>query len=133
MTIRKTACPVIGSPCQQLPTFAKEQKLAFCGLCQKNVHNFSALSRREQREVLRADTACIRYARIVPAVALAMSLSHGALAQDADDQTQMEEVEVIGGGFARAPQEVVFVASELDDEAWLEGEDTGESSKEDQP
>jgi len=76
-----TECPRVSSPCPQLPTFARGQKSVFCDLCQKRVHNLSAMSARE-RESLLADSGplCVRYAYLLPAAALLLA-SQSALAQ----------------------------------------------------
>lgn len=109
----QATCPVIDSPCATLPSFAPGQKVAFCSLCQKNVHNFSALAEPERRSLLRSSRElCVRYALILPALVLGATTL--AMAQDsADDEQQLDSVTVIGGRVA--PTETVFRDSEIDE------------------
>ena len=116
-----TECPRVSSPCPQLPTFARGQKSVFCDLCQKRVHNLSAMTTRE-RESLLADSGplCVRYAYLLPAAALLLA-SQSALAQDSegDDIAQLERVEVTGGGRGGV-NDLVFLESEEGDDAWMD-------------
>ena len=109
-------CPVIHSPCQSLPAFAHGQKLAFCDLCQKNVHNFSALHEPERRSLLKSGKEiCVRYALVIPTIALLSG--NPALAQDSDsDVVEMEPIQVVGGGLRFEQLEPMFLASELDEQ-----------------
>ena len=75
MAIIHTQCPRIESPCAQLPAFAPGQKSAFCDLCQKRVHNLSAMSARERAALLAGGgPLCVRYARLIPAAALLLAI-----------------------------------------------------------
>ena len=91
-----TQCPRIESPCAQLPAFAPGQKSAFCDLCQKRVHNLSAMTSREGAALLAGgESLCVRYARLIPAAALLLA-SHGLPAQDSEDEGELEVIQVTG-------------------------------------
>lgn len=122
MAIIHTRCPRIESPCAQLPAFAPGQKSAFCDLCQKRVHNLSAMSARERAALLAGGgPLCVRYARLIPAAALLLA-SQAGLAQDSEDEApQMDIIEVTGGGI-RVAMEPVFLESEVEDDAWMDPE-----------
>lgn len=94
-------CPRIESPCAQPPTFAPGQRAVFCTLCQKQVHNLSAMSASEQAALLaRESQPCVRYRVIVPLLAAAAMSSAPAVATESQDhQVQvMEHLELVGGG-----------------------------------
>lgn len=120
MPIIHTQCPRIESPCAQLPAFAPGQKSTFCDLCQKRVHNLSAMTTRERAALLAGGgPLCVRYARLIPAAALLLA-SHGAMAQDSEEEgSQMEVVEITGGGI-RTVTEPMFLQSETEDDAWMD-------------
>ena len=116
-----TECPRVSSPCPQLPSFARGQKSVFCDLCQKRVHNLSAMNPRERESLLAGGgPLCVRYAYLLPAAALLLA-SQSALAQDSeeDDVAQMERVEVTGGGIGGV-NDLVFLESEEGDDAWMD-------------
>ena len=116
-----TECPRVSSPCPQLPSFARGQKSVFCDLCQKRVHNLSAMTARERESLLAGGgPLCVRYAYLLPAAALLLA-SQSALAQDSedDDVAQMERVEVTGGGIGGV-NDLVFLESEEGDDAWMD-------------
>ena len=116
-----TQCPRVSSPCPQLPSFARGQKSVFCDLCQKRVHNLSAMTARERESLLAGGgPLCVRYAYLLPAAALLLA-SQSALAQDSedDDVAQMERVEVTGGGIGGV-NDLVFLESEEGDDAWMD-------------
>ena len=115
-----TECPRVSSPCPQLPSFARGQKSVFCDLCQKRVHNLSAMTARERESLLAGGgPLCVRYAYLLPAAALLLA-SQSALAQDSedDDVAQMDRVEVTGGGIGGV-NDLVFLESEEGDDAWM--------------
>ena len=118
-----TRCPRIASPCELLPAFERGQKLAFCGLCQKNVHNWNALSVGERARLL-ADqaTPCVRYAMWVP---LGAALLLGtAQAQDSDETAPNMDVVVIAAGriIRTEPEIEVFLESDAASDEWLDEE-----------
>lgn len=116
-----THCPRIASPCEQLPAFERGQKQAYCALCQKQVHNWNALSLGERARVLAAQVKpCVRYALWVP-VGAALMLGH-AEAQDSEEAAPaLETVEIIGGAvIVDEPAVTVFLESELPVDAWLD-------------
>lgn len=123
MSIERVQCPRITSPCTQKLEFARGQQTAFCGLCQKHVHNLSAMSAAERAQLwLREQSPCIRYVRLMPAAVLVLA-SAGASGNE-DDQSKlapkelpMETVSVVGG--IGAPVEDVFLMSEVE-EPWLD-------------
>ena len=116
-----TQCPRIELPCAQLPAFAPGQKSAFCDLCQKRVHNLSAMTSRERASLLAGgESLCVRYARLIPAAALLLA-SHGLSAQDSEDEGELEVIQVTGGGI-RVTMEPVFLESEVEDDAWMDPE-----------
>lgn len=116
-----TQCPRIELPCAQLPAFAPGQKSAFCDLCQKRVHNLSAMTSRERAALLAGgESLCVRYARLIPAAALLLA-SHGLSAQDSEDEGELEVIQVTGGGI-RVAMEPVFLESEVEDDAWMDPE-----------
>lgn len=120
MAIIHTQCPRIESPCAQLPAFAPGQKSTFCDLCQKRVHNLSAMSARERAALLGAGgPLCVRYVHLIPAAALLLA-SHGALAQDVEGDSEQMEVVMVGG--ASTVMEPVFLESEVEDDAWMDPE-----------
>ena len=108
-------CPVIDSPCQSLPAFTRGQKVAFCALCQKNVHNFSALADQEQRTLLQSGKEfCVRYALVIPA--LVIGTISPVLAQDGDVPDELEPIQIMGGRIRGAELEEVFLSSEIDEQ-----------------
>lgn len=120
MAIIHTQCPRIESPCAQLPAFAPGQKSTFCDLCQKRVHNLSAMTARERAALLGSGgPLCVRYARLIPAAALLLA-SQGALAQDVEGDSEQMEVVMVGG--ASTVMEPVFLESEVEDDAWMDPE-----------
>lgn len=120
MAIIHTQCPRIESPCAQLPAFAPGQKSTFCDLCQKRVHNLSAMTGRERAALLGSGgPLCVRYARLIPAAALLLA-SQGALAQDVEGDSEQMEVVMVGG--ASTVMEPVFLESEVEDDAWMDPE-----------
>lgn len=120
MAIIHTRCPRIESPCAQLPAFASGQKSTFCDLCQKRVHNLSAMSARERAALLGSgQPLCVRYVHLIPAAALLMA-SQGLQAQDVEGDTEQMEVVLVGG--ASTVMEPVFLESEVEDDAWMDPE-----------
>lgn len=114
-----TQCPRVISACPQVPAFARGEKSVFCDLCQKRVHNLSAMSATERDALMaRGGPLCVRYAYLVPAAALLFA-SHSALAQDNADVEEMLEVVVVGGGVAEV-RDMVFLESEETDDAWMD-------------
>ena len=116
-----TRCPRIASHCEQLPTFERGQKQAYCSLCQKHVHNWSALSLSERARVLAEQAKpCVRYALWVP-VGAALLLGH-AQAQDSEEAAPaLETVEITGGTVLRhEPVVELFMESELAADEWLD-------------
>lgn len=108
-------CPVIDSPCQSLPAFARGQKVAFCALCQKNVHNFSALDDQERSSLLQSGKEfCVRYALVIPA--LVIGTISPVLAQDGNVPDELEPIQVIGGGNRGGQMESVFLMSEIEEQ-----------------
>jgi len=78
-------CPVVGEPCKQGPQFIHGQKTGFCDLCQKNVHNLSALTPMQRGKLLGSgENICVRYVRMVPATVLLLAVA----AADAADATK---------------------------------------------
>lgn len=125
-----TQCPRIESPCPQTPAFARGAKVSFCDLCQKNVHNLSAMTAAERRRLMQTEAApCVRYVHWVPLAAVLLSAAGNAPAQDAqaeDDSAQMEQVVIVGGGIRDAAFETVFMETEVEtDESWLDDESAG--------
>lgn len=121
MSVERVLCPRITSPCTQKLEFARGQRTAFCGLCQKNVHNISAMSASERAQLwVREQVPCIRYVALVPVAALALAATAQA---DEIEVTSLEPVEVeatvIVGGIG-APAEEIFLVSEGVDEPWLD-------------
>jgi hypothetical protein len=109
----RTQVPQIQDPCPTLPHFELGQKLAHCELCNKSVHNLSAMTACERQAVLSQPKSCVRYAMALPA---ALMLSQAAIAQDVVLEEALETVLVTGGG--RGPQlESVFLQTENFDEA----------------
>ncbi len=111
-----TMCPRIEAPCQQLPKFAWGQKRAFCDLCGKSVHNLSAMTRAEQDQLFETQASpCIRYARLIPAAVMLLASANPIFAQETTEQDEeLSEVVVTGGG-GRGPRlEPMFLQSELD-------------------
>ena len=117
-----TQCPRVTSACPQVPAFARGEKSVFCDLCQKRVHNLSAMTARERESLLAGGgPLCVRYAYLLPAAALLLA-SQSALAQDdtgEDDVAQLERVEVTGGGIGGV-NDLVFLESEESDDAWMD-------------
>lgn len=121
-----TRCPRILSPCPQPPTFTAGVKSLHCVVCQKTVHNLSAMTAAE-RHALQASggSACVRYARWMP---LAMVLVSGAVAaadtagaQADDAQDEMSEVMV--GGAILDEWQSVFLETEIESEDdWLDAD-----------
>lgn len=109
----QSGCPTIPSPCQSLPDFERGQKVAFCSICQTNVHNFSALAESERRSLLRSSKAlCARYALIIPALLLGTATP--IIAQDsAEEDREMDTITITGGRVA--PLELAFQESELEE------------------
>ena len=120
MPVIHTHCPRVTSPCRQLPAFSPGQKSVFCELCQTRVHNLSAMSARERAALAGTGPLCVRYVRWLPAAALLLA-SQGALTQDDASADQMERVVVTGGG-TRGATEPVFLASEVEDDVWMDPE-----------
>ncbi len=122
MRVVKTQCPRVDSPCPQLPKFERGQKSAFCGLCQTQVHNLSAMSTAERACLLgAAGPMCVRYSMLLPAAAMLLA-SGAAMAQDSEeneDTARMDTVEVTGGGIGRVT-ETVYLESEESDDAWMD-------------
>ena len=116
-----TRCPRIASPCEQLPTFERGQKQAYCSLCQKHVHNWSALSLGERARVLAEQAKpCVRYALWVP-VSAALLLGHAEAQDSKEAAPALETVEIIGGAvIVDEPAATVFLESELPADAWLD-------------
>ena len=111
-----TMCPRIEAPCQQLPKFEWGQKSAFCDLCGKHVHNLSALTPAEQNRLFETQASpCIRYARLIPAAVMLLASTSPIFAQEtAEQDEELSEVVVTGGG-GRGPRlEPMFLQSELD-------------------
>lgn len=109
-----TSCPAIEAPCANLPSLARGQKVAFCTLCQKNVHNLSALAESERRSLLQSPQAlCVRYALLIPA--LLIGGLNPVMAQDdsGEEVEVMDRMQVTGGRVA--PPETVFRASDVDE------------------
>lgn len=125
-----TRCPRILSPCPQPPAFAAGVKSLHCDLCQKTVHNLSAMTAAERDALYRTGgSACVRYARWMPlALALATGGAAAGEATDApadDPQDQLTEV-IVGGGMVGEWQSV-FLESELESEdEWLDSEPSTE-------
>lgn len=118
-----TRCPRIAVPCESLPAFERGQKLAFCGLCRKHVHNWNALSLTERARLLAGQLApCVRYAMWVPAGAAL--LLGAAQAQESDDTAQeLDEIVITGGMVIRTEPDIeVFLESDPAADAWLDEE-----------
>lgn len=74
-------CPRIAAPCPQPPQFAAGQRVAFCTLCQQQVHDLSALNASEQTALLARNTRlCVRLKVVTPLLAAAMALGSAAAA-----------------------------------------------------
>jgi UDP-N-acetylglucosamine:LPS N-acetylglucosamine transferase len=101
----------IASPCPKVPCFAAGALSSHCHVCRKDVHLIDA-SRPQQLAALRSlgSALCVAYAVAAPV----LLGSQQALAQDADDNADMEVVYVTGGGIGAAQLESLF--AEVDEE-----------------
>lgn len=121
-----TRCPRILSPCPQPPAFAAGVKSLHCDLCQKTVHNLSAMTAAERDALYRTGgSACVRYARWMP---LALALATGGVAaaelNDApagDSQDALMEV-IVGGAVAGEWQSVFLESEPESEDEWLDAE-----------
>ncbi len=129
MSVERVHCPRITSPCTQKLEFTRGQRTAFCGLCQKNVHNISAMSAPERAQLwARKQTPCVRYVRLIPAAVVVLSsvgVSASGAAESEISEEPMEWVEV--GGVSGAPTEEIFLVSEDVEEHWLDDKPTQET------
>lgn len=77
----------IAKPCRaDWGAMRGDDRVRFCGTCQKNVYNLSALSREQAEELLNAEEAlpCVRFYQrrmelFSPAIVPSMSRPHGRL------------------------------------------------------
>lgn len=112
--------PELAFRCPRPPRFAADQRLAWCESCGKHVHNLSAISAREQEELIQAmPTACVSYNRprsLWPAAAAALLLGSGmAMAQDQaapeDAQDQAEFEAMVDAGLLIVPAQLLPLES----------------------
>lgn len=105
---RKRYYPAITRPCPAPPEISPTERTAWCEHCDRQVHNLSAMSVHEQRELLaRERDPCVSYRKALPVAIVTAAMSLGAAAamadevprslQDDDDVEVLTEVIFLGG------------------------------------
>lgn len=116
--------PRINFSCPKPPALKPEQRLAWCADCGKHVHNLSAISAREQEELIAAQpNACVAYRRVLWPAAAALMLGAGlATAEEQPSElppvSESDEVFVLGGIGPTRELESIFLetAPEIESE-----------------